>query len=176
MSSTGNKLWAGVMVWASCQVGGANMGVPVTLLPKGLPEVRDWSFEGLRGAFEASTLPVTTVEAMGELLRDITSSWASAPDLALLASRGSQAPLTAMSWVRVSSRARGGGVARDHAGPAGGEVPPVVDANAEEDEYPTQPFVSVDGVDPTVTNPWHSVDTPTAPPASLALSFTGGGG
>ena len=175
MSGTGNDLWAGLMVWASCQVGGANVGVPVTLLPKGLPEVRDWSSEVLRGAFEASTLPVTTVEAMGALLGDITPSWASAPVLALPASRGSEAPLTAMSWVRISSRAGGGRVAGDHAGPAGGEVPPVVNADAEGDKYPTQPFVNVDGVDPAVPDPWQSVETPTGPPASLAISFPGGG-
>ena len=42
MSGNGNKLWAGLMVWASRQVGGASVGVPVTPLPKGLPQIRDW--------------------------------------------------------------------------------------------------------------------------------------
>ena len=67
------------MFWASRQVRGATGGVPVTPLPKGSPQVRDWPLEVLRGAFEASTLPITTVEAMGELLGEITRSWASAP-------------------------------------------------------------------------------------------------
>ena len=89
---------------ASRQVGGASAGVPVTPLPKGLPEIRDWPLDVLRGAFEASTLPVTTVEALGELLGDITPSWASTPVLALLATRGTEAPLGAASWTRVSSR------------------------------------------------------------------------
>ena len=39
-------------------------------------------------------------------------------------------PSTAMSWTRVSSRSGGGGVTGDHTGPAGGDVPPVVDAHA----------------------------------------------
>ena len=34
ISGTGNE-WAGLMVWASRQVGGASAGVPVTPLPKG---------------------------------------------------------------------------------------------------------------------------------------------
>ena len=42
-------------------------GVPVTPLPKGLPEIRDWPLEVLQGAFEASTLLTTTVQGMGEL-------------------------------------------------------------------------------------------------------------
>ena len=101
------------MVWASHQVGGATVGVPVTPLPKGLPEVRDWPLEVVRGAYEASTLPITTVEAMGELLGNITRSWVLAPVVALLASRGTEAPLPVFAWVRISSQAGGGG---DHGG------------------------------------------------------------
>ena len=104
ISGTGNELWSGLMVWASRQVGGASAGVPVTPLLRGLPEIRDWPLDVLRGAFEASTLPITTVEALGELLGDITPSWASAPVLALLAPRGTEAPLSDASWTRVSSR------------------------------------------------------------------------
>ena len=116
MSGAGNELWAGLMVWASRQVGGAIVGVPVTPLPKGLPEIRDWPLEILRGAFEASTLPITTVQAMGDLLGDNTPSWASAPVLALLASRGGEPHLSAMSWTRVSSRAGGSGCHQERHG------------------------------------------------------------
>ena len=175
MSGTGNELWAGLMVWASRQVGGASVGVPVTPLPKGLLEIRDWPLEVLRGAFEASTLPITTVEAMGHLLGDITPSWASAPVLALLASRSGEPPLSAMSWTRVSSRAGGSGVTGDNAGPVGVDTPPLVDADAEGDDDPTQTFVNVDGVDPTVTDPWRALEAPTDPPATLALTFPEGG-
>ena len=90
LSGRGNELWAGLLVWASRQVGGDSAGVPVPPLPRGLPEIRDWPLDILRGAFEASTLPITTVEALGELLGDVTPSWASAPVLALLASRGTE--------------------------------------------------------------------------------------
>ena len=79
MSGTGNELLAGLILWASRQVGGASAGVLVTALPKGLPEIRDWPLEVLRGAFEASMLLVTPVEALGELLGDITPSWALPP-------------------------------------------------------------------------------------------------
>ena len=68
----------------------------------------------LIGAFEASTLPITTLEAMGELLGDITPSWASAPVMALLPSQGSEPPLAAMSRARVSSRTGGSGVVGDN--------------------------------------------------------------
>ena len=158
ISGTGNELWAGLMVWASRQVGGASAGVPVTPLPKGLPEIRDWSLDVLRGAFEASTLPITTVEALGELLGDITPSWASAPVLALLASRGTEAPLSAASWTRVSSRTGGGAAAADLPVPAGAGASPVVDADAAGDDDPTQPYVNVDGVDPTVSDPWRLLE------------------
>ena len=110
MFGTGNELWPGLMVWASRQVGGASAGVPVTPLPKGLPENRDWPLEILPRACEACTLPVTTPEAIGYLLAAITPSWASAPVLALLATRGSAAPVAVMSWTRVSSRTGGNGV------------------------------------------------------------------
>ena len=56
------------MVWGSWQVGGASVGVAVTPLPKGLPEIRDCPLKVLRVAFEASTLPITTIEAKGDLL------------------------------------------------------------------------------------------------------------
>ena len=134
------------------------MGVPVTPLPKGLPEIRDWPLEVLRGAFKASTLPITTVEAMGELLGDITPSWACAPVLVLLTGRGVEPPLSAMSWMRVSSQAGGSGVVGDNAGPVGVDTPPVVDADAEGDDDPTQTFVDVDGVDPSVTDPWRALE------------------
>ena len=51
----------------------------------------------------------------------------------------------------------------------------MVDVDAEGDEDPTQTFVNVDGVDPTVTDPWRPLETSTGPPAALALSFRGGG-
>ena len=175
MSGTGNKLWARLMVWASRQVGGDSVGMLVTPLPKGLPEVRDWPLQVLRGAFEASTLPITTVEALGDLLGYITPSWASAPVLALLASWGGEPPLSAMSSTRVSSREAGSGVTGDNAGPLGGDAPPVVDADAEGDHDPTQTFVSVDGVDPAVTDSWKLLETPIGPRAALALSFPEGG-
>ena len=158
ISGTGNELWAGLMVWASRQVGGASAGVPVTPLPKGLLELRDWPLDVLRGAFEASTLPITTQEALGELLGDITPSWASAPVLALLATRGTEAPLGAASWTRVSSRTGGGAAAADVPVPAGAGASPVVDADAAGDDDPTQPYVNVDGVDPTVSDPWRLLE------------------
>ena len=158
ISGTGNELWAGLMVWASRQVGGASAGVPVTPLPKGLPEIRDWPLDVLRGAFEASTLAITTVEALGELLGDIMPSWASAPVLALLASRGTEAPLNAASWTRVSSRTGGGAAVADLPVPAGAGATPVVDADAAGDDDPTQPYVNVDGVDPTVSDPWRLLE------------------
>ena len=158
ISGTGNELWAGLMVWASRQVGGASAGVPVTPLPKGLPEIRDWPLDVLRGAFEASALLITTVEALGELLGDITPSWASAPVLALLASRGTEAPLSAASWTRVSSRTGGGAAAADLPVPAGAGASPVVDADAAGDDDPTRPYVNVDGVDPTVSDPWQLLE------------------
>ena len=145
ISGTGNELWAGLMVWASHQVGGASAGLPVTPLPKGLPEIGDWPLDVLRGAFEAFTLPITTVEALGELLGHITPSWASAPVLALFASRGTEAPLSAASWTRVFSRTRGGAAAADLPVPAGAGASPVVDADAAGDNDPTQPYVNVDG-------------------------------
>ena len=98
MSGTGNELWVGLMVWASGQVGGASMGVPVTPLPKWLPEVQDGPLEALRAAFEACTLPVTMVEAMGELLGDITPSWASSPVLVLLAGHPSPSRPAGAVW------------------------------------------------------------------------------
>ena len=174
MCGTGNELWAGLMVWTSRQLGGASAGVLLTPLPKGLHEIRDWPLEILRGAFEASTLPITTVEAMGELLGDITPSWASAPVPALLASRGSEPPLTAMSWARVFSRTGGSGVVGDNAGPGGTDTPPVVDADAEGDGDPRQPFVNMDGVDPSVTDPWRALEAPTCPPATMALTYPEG--
>ena len=158
ISGTGNELWAGLMVWASRQVGGASAGVPVTPLPKGLPEIRDWPLDVTRGAFEASTLPITTVEALGELLGDITPSWASAPVLALLATRGNEAPLNAASWTRVSSRPGGSAAAAEPPVPAGADAPSVVDADAAGDDDPTQPYVNVDGVDPTVSDPWRLLE------------------
>ena len=161
------------MVWASRQVGGASAGVPVTPLPKGLPEIRDWPLDVLRGAFEASTLPITTVEALGELLGDITPSWASAPVLALLASRGTEAPLNAASWTRVSSRTGGGAAAADLPVPAGAGASPVVDADAAGDDDPTQPYVNVDGVDPTVSDPWRLLE-PCAGATTGAAPTAGG--
>ena len=118
ISGTGNELWAGLMVWASRQVGGASVGVPVTPLPKGLPEIQDWPLEVLRGAFEASTLPVTTVQALEELLGDIRPSWDSAPVLVILASRGNEAPLNAASCTRVCSCTRGSATAAEPPVPA----------------------------------------------------------
>ena len=173
ISGTGNELWAGLMVWASRQVGGASAGVPVTPLPRGLPEIRDWPLGVLRGAFEASTLPITTVEALGELLGDITPSWASAPVLALLASRGAEAPLSAASWTRVSSRTGGGTAAVDLPVPAGAGASPVVDADAAGDDNPTQPYVNVDGVDPTVSDPWRLLE-PCAGATTGATPAAGG--
>ena len=173
ISGTGNELWAGLMVWASRQVGGASAGVPVTPLPKGLPEIRDWPLDVLRGAFEASTLPITTVEALGELLGDITPSWASAPVLALLASRGTEAPLSAASWTRVSSRTGGGAAAADLPVPAGAGASPVVDADAARDDDPTQPYVNVDGVYPTVSDPWRLLE-PCAGATTGAAPSAGG--
>ena len=173
ISGTGNELWAGLMVWASRQVGGASAGVPVTPLPKGLPEIRDWPLDVLRGAFEASTLPITTVEALGELLGDITPSWASAPVLALLASRGTEAHLSAASWTRVSSRTGGGAAAADLPVPAGAGASPVVDADAAGDDDPTQPYVNVDGVDPTVSDPWRLLE-PCAGATTGAAPSAGG--
>ena len=173
ISGTGNELWAGLMVWASRQVGGASAGVPVTPLPRGLPEIRDWPLDVLRGAFEASTLPITTVEALGELLGDITPSWASAPVLALLASRGAEAPLSAASWTRVSSRTGGGAAAVDLPVPAGAGALPVVDADAAGDDDPTQPYVNVDGVDPTVSDPWRLLE-PCAGATTGATPAVGG--
>ena len=170
MSGTGNELWAGLMVWASRQVGGASAGVPVTPLPKGLPEIRDWPLEVLRGAFEASTLPVTTVEALGELLGDITPLWASAPVLALLATRGNEAPLNAASWTRVSSRAGGSAAAAEPPVPAGADAPAVVDADAVGDDDPTQTFVNVDGVDPAVSDPWRLFEPSAGTAANAVLS------
>ena len=172
ISGTGNELWAGLMVWASRQVGGASAGVPVTPLPKGLPEIRDWPLDVLRGAFEASTLPVTTVEALGELLGDITPSWASAPVLALLATRGNETPLSAASWTRVSSRTGGSVTAADLSVPAGADASPVVDADTAGDDDPTQPYVDVDGVDPTISDPWRLLE-PSAGNAAGTVSSEG---
>ena len=172
ISGTGNELWAGLMVWASRQVGGASAGVPVTPLRKGLPEIRDWPLDVLRGAFEASTLPITTVEALGELLGDITPSWASAPVLALLATRGTEAPLSAASWTRVSSRTGGSAAAADLPVPAGADASPVVDADAAGDDDPTQPYVNVGGVDPTVSDPWRLLE-PCAGTAAGAVPSAG---
>ena len=161
------------MVWASRQVGGASAGVPVTPLPRGLPEIRDWPMDVLWGAFEASTLPITTVEAPGELLGDITPSWASAPVLALLASQGTEAPLSAASWTRVSSRTGGGAAAADLPVPAGAGASPVVDADTAGDDDPTQPYVNVDGVDPTVSDPWRLLE-PCAGASTGATPTAGG--
>ena len=161
---------AGLMVWASRQVGGASAGVPVTPLTKGLREIRDGPLEVLRGTFEASTLPATTVEAPGELLGDITPSWASAPVLALLATRCSEAPLTAVSWRRVSSRTGGSVAAAETAGPAGADAPAVLDADTEGDDDPTQPFVNVDGVDPSVSDPWRLSEPSAGAPVGAVLS------
>ena len=172
MSGIANKLWDGVMVWACRLVGGASAGVPVTPLPKGLPKVRDWPLELLRAAFEASTLAITTVEAMGDLLGNIAPSWASALVLALPASRGGEPPLSAMSWTRVSSRAGGSGVTGDNAGPVGMDTPPVVDADAEGDGDPTQTFVNVVGVHPTITDHWRALEAPTDHVATLARGET----
>ena len=47
MSGTRNELLAALMVWAAWQVGGPSAEVPVTALPKGLPEIRDWPFGDL---------------------------------------------------------------------------------------------------------------------------------
>ena len=173
ISGTGNELWAGLMVWASRQVGGASAGVPVTPLPRGSPEIRDWPLDVLRGAFEASTLPITTVEALGELLGDITPSWASAPVLALLASRGTEAPLSVASWTRISSRTGGGAAAADLPVPASAGASPVVDADAAGDDDPTQPYVNVDDVDPTVSDPWRLLE-PSAGATTGAAPAAGG--
>ena len=94
------------------------------------------------------------MEALGELLGDITPSWASAPVLALLATRGNEAPLNAASWTRVSSRAGGSAAAAEPPAPASADAPSVVDADAAGDDDPTQTYVNVDGVDPTVSDPW----------------------
>ena len=110
---------------------------------------------------------------MGDLLGDITPSWASAP--ALHGSRGGEPPLCAMSWTHVSSRARGSGVTGANAGPAGVGTPVVVDADAEGDDNPSQTFVNMHAVDPAVTDPWQALETPTVPSATLAVSFPEGG-
>ena len=94
------------------------------------------------------------MQALGELLGDITPSWASAPVLALLASRGTEAPLSAASWTRVSSRAGGGAAAADLPVPAATGATLIVDADAAGDDDLTQPYVNVDGVDPAVSDPW----------------------
>ena len=104
------------------------------------------------------------------------SHGASAPILALFASRAGEPPLSAMSWARVSSRAGGSGVTEESAGPVGGDAPPVVDADTEGDDDPTQTFVNVDGVEPAVTDPWQALESLTSPPAALALSSPGGRG
>ena len=63
---------------------------------------RGWWQEVLRGAFEASTLLISTVEAMGEHLGNIAPSRASALVLALLARQGIEAPVPAAAWLRIS--------------------------------------------------------------------------
>ena len=126
MSGTGKELWARLMVWASRQVSGANVGVPVTPLPKGLPEVRDWPLEVLRGVFEASTLPVTMVEAVVELPGDITPSWALAPVVALLhGESGQRGPPHSNVLDAYLLLGGGRGVTEDHSSSVGGDVPPV---------------------------------------------------
>ena len=62
----------------------------------------------------------------------------------------------------------------DNAGPAGTDTPPVVDADAEGDDDRTQPFVNVDAVDPSVTDPWRALEAPTCPLATMALTFPEG--
>ena len=57
------------------------MGVPFTPLLKGLHEVRGWPLQVLRGAFEASMLGTTKVEANGDLFGDIRPSRVSPPVL-----------------------------------------------------------------------------------------------
>ena len=73
--------------------------------------------------------------------------------LALFATRGSEAPLTAAFWTRVSSRTGVSVAAAETTGPASADAPAVVDADAERDDDPTQPFLHVDGVDPSVSDP-----------------------
>ena len=111
---------------------------------------------------------------MGDLLGDITPSWASAPVMALLANRGCEARLAGMSWRWVSSRTRGSGVAVDTAGPASADTPPVVNADAKGDDDPTQPFLNVDGVDPSVSDPWRPLEAPACAPDTLVLAFPDG--
>ena len=111
---------------------------------------------------------------MGKLLDDIMPSWASASVLALLPSGSGEPPLSAMSLTRVSFQAGGSGVMEDNTGPAGVDTPPVVDADAEWDDDPTQTFVTVDGVDPSVTDPWRALEAQ-RPLATLALTFPEGG-
>ena len=41
---------------------------------------------------------------------------------------------------------------------AGADASPVVDADAAGDDDPTQPYVNVDGVDPTVSDPWRLLE------------------
>ena len=152
-------------------MGVATVGMPVTPLPKGLPEVRDWPLEVLTGAFEPSTLPITRVEAMGEPLGEITPSWASAPVHALLTSKGTQAPL----WVRIYPRGGGGGAGK-HIGPGGSENLETTDVDAEGGDDPTEPFINVDGVDPMLANPWRLHENKPGTAAPLDLSIPGEGG
>ena len=42
--------------------------------------------------------------------------------------------------------------------PAGADASPVVDADAAGDDDPTQPYVNVDGVDPSVSDPWRLLE------------------
>ena len=70
------------------------------------------------------------MEELGELLGDIRPSWASALVLALLATRVREAPLTAASWTRLSSRIGGSVAAVETTGPAGADAPAVVDADS----------------------------------------------
>ena len=59
-------------------------------------------------------------------------------------------------------------------GAVGVDTPPVVDADAEGDNNPTQTFVNVDGVDLVVAEPWRALEAPTDPLATLALTFPEG--
>ena len=92
--------------------------------------------------------------------------------LALLATRANEAPLSAASWTRVSSRTGGSAGEADLPVPAGADSSPVVDVDAAGDDDPTHPHVNVDGVDPTVSDPWRLLE-PTAGTAAGAVPAEG---
>ena len=55
------------------------------------------------------------------------------------------------------------------AGPASADGPPVADADAAGDDDPTQPLVNVDGVDPSVSDPWRLLEPSACAPDGAVL-------